>query len=42
MELEQQTVEKILNYLSTKPYREVSGLIGEVQLQIKKDASKKK
>jgi hypothetical protein len=42
MELKNELVQAIANYLATKPYQEVAGLIGELQrsAQIKPEVKK--
>ena len=37
MNLSIELINKILSYLSDKPFNEVNGLVGQIMLEVKKD-----
>ena len=40
MNLSIELINKILSYLSDKPFNEVNGLVGQIMLEVKKDREK--
>ena len=40
MNLSIELINKILSYLSNKPFNEVNGLVGQIMLEVKKDKEK--
>lgn len=40
MNLSIELINKILSYLSNKPFNEVNGLVGQIMLEVKKDREK--